>query len=145
MELNPKPIPLRPHHLLCTQSYRGTGYDAAFKEHMDSLTARLRTEEKTEITLVFSTDDLCSHCPNMLGLDLCRTNQKVKALDAKTAECFHLEPKPYIYQEIAEEIRRTATPETLDYICRDCSWYEESSCQELILKKSPGAPTPETV
>ena len=113
-------LKLRPHHLLCTQGYSGKGYDEAFVAHMDQIVHRLRSEEKTPIRLVFSTDELCSCCPNRLGEDLCKSNKKVKAFDAKTAECFHLEEKTYIYQDLIKEIRKTATPEMMDYICSEC-------------------------
>lgn len=125
-------LKLRPHHLLCTQGYSGKGYDEAFVAHMDQIVHRLRSEEKTPIRLVFSTDELCSCCPNRLGEDLCKSNKKVKAFDAKTAECFHLEEKTYIYQDLIKEIRKTATPEMMDYICSECEWYPVSSCKKNI-------------
>lgn len=127
-----KPILLRPHHLLCTQGYSGKGYDAAFVAHMDMIVHRLRTEEKTPIRLVFSTDELCSHCPNKLGEDCCSTNEKVKAFDAKTVECFHLEEKVYIYQDLVKEIQKNATPEMMDYICSQCEWAPISACKKNI-------------
>ncbi|MFR5373229.1 MAG: DUF1284 domain-containing protein [Faecalibacterium prausnitzii] len=42
----------------------------------------------TTIRLTFSTDTLCSCCPNKLGTDLCDTQEKVKRYDAKTVEYF---------------------------------------------------------
>ncbi len=134
-------IRLRPHHLLCTQGYSGVGYDDTFKTRMDEVVHRLRTEEQTPVMLVFSTDDLCSACPNRLGEDLCRTNEKVKALDQKTAECFHLEEKTYIYQNLVRIIRKTITPEVMDYICGDCSWYPVSACREQVLGSGPDQPS----
>ena len=61
---------LRPHHLLCTQGYSGKGYSPEFVKNMDAVVRRLRTEQKTPIELVFSTDDLCSCCPDMLACDI---------------------------------------------------------------------------
>lgn len=127
------PILLRPHHLLCTMAWSGKGYDKAFTEHMDRIVHRLRTEERTPVRLVFCTDELCSACPHLHGPDLCSTNEKVKALDRKTADCFHLEPQTYIYQELICEIRRTAAPELIDHICGDCSWYNVTNCREQVL------------
>ncbi|WP_328223074.1 DUF1284 domain-containing protein [Faecalicatena contorta] len=57
-------ITLRPHHLLCTQSYSGKGYDDTFVENMNRITQKLRTEEQTPVDIVFSTDSLCLCCPN---------------------------------------------------------------------------------
>ena len=57
-------IVLRPHHLLCTQGYSGHGYDDAFVEHMNDVVHQLREVPGTRIHLTFSTDTLCSCCPN---------------------------------------------------------------------------------
>lgn len=123
---------LRPHHLLCTQSYSGKGYDDAFVKNMNQITERLRKEEHTSIDIVFSTDDLCAHCPNMLGPDQCKDNPKVKAYDAKVIEYFHLEEKTYIYQDITKEIRESMTPEMLRDICGNCGWYPVSACRKVL-------------
>ena len=131
-------LKLRPHHLLCTQGYSGKGYDDAFVANMDEVVHRLRTEEKTPVRLVFSTDELCSCCPNKLGEDRCKTNEKVKTFDARTAECFHLEEKTYIYQDLVREIRKTATPEMMDYICGECEWYPISYCKKNVTGTSSG-------
>ena len=79
-------IVLRPHHLLCTQGYSGHGYDDAFVEHMNDVVHQLREVPGTRIHLTFSTDTLCSCCPNKLGEDLCDTQEKVKRYDRKTVE-----------------------------------------------------------
>ena len=88
-------IVLRPHHLLCTQGYSGKGYDNDFVAHMTDVEHQLRDVPGTTIRLTFSTDTLCSCCPNKLGEDLCDTQEKVKRYDAKTVEYFGLEEKEY--------------------------------------------------
>ena len=108
-------IVLRPHHLLCTQGYSGKGYDNDFVAHM-----------------TFSTDTLCSCCPNKLGTDLCDTQEKVKRYDAKTVEYFGLEEKDYVYQDLIRDIDAKATPEILADICRDCCWFPISACCKNI-------------
>lgn len=64
----------------------------------------------TKIQLTFSTDTLCSCCPNKLGTDLCDTQEKVKRYDRKTVEYFGLEEKEYDYQALIREIDAKATP-----------------------------------
>lgn len=126
---------LRPHHLLCTQSYSGKGYDAAFVENMNLLVARLRTEEPVSVEITFSADDLCSSCPNMSDKALCKDNKKVTSYDKKVTEYFHIEEKTYIYQDIAREIRKKMTPEILEDICGDCEWYPISACRKVLCGK----------
>lgn len=123
---------LRPHHLLCTQSYSGKGYSDEFVKNMNLLTEKFRSEECTPVEIVFSTDDLCSCCPHMLGTDLCESNENVKRYDAKVIEYFHLEEKTYIYQDITRRIREEMTPEMLKDICGGCSWYPVSACRRIL-------------
>lgn len=77
---------LRPHHLMCTQGYSGKGYSQNFVDNMDYVTNILRNDKNTLIDLVFSTDDICNSCPNMLGVDLCNTNNKVKTIIVSNQE-----------------------------------------------------------
>lgn len=125
---------LRPHHLLCTQGYGGKGYSEEFVENMDCLTKQLRGDTPVKIRVRFSTDDLCSHCPNKQGENLCSTDEKVQRFDRKTVEYFQLEEKEYIYQDLTEKIQKQITPEMLEDICRGCCWYPISACRERILK-----------
>ena len=57
------PIKLRPHHLLCTQTYSGKGYSSDFVENMDIITSRLRLAPETIVEIVTTTDDICAKCP----------------------------------------------------------------------------------
>ena len=69
---------LRPHHLLCTQSYEGRGYSPQFVENMDKITDVLRKPTPTRICLKRDTDSLCEKCPNKLGENQCRGQDHVK-------------------------------------------------------------------
>lgn len=123
---------LRFHHLLCTQSYHGEGYSAAFVQGMDAITHRLRTQPQAEIELVFGTDDVCTHCPNRLGQNHCTDNQKVNRLDARTAAAFGLQEGRYTYKELLAKIQRNLTEEALQSICGDCCWYESAGCRSFF-------------
>lgn len=126
-------IRLRPHHLMCTQAYSGKGYSANFVTHMDNVVAQLRENQTIEIQLVASTDDLCAHCPNMLGPDQCQENKWVKDRDQKVLDLFHLTEGPCLYHTVTEQIRREMTPERLQALCGDCSWYSVSACRKVLL------------
>lgn len=109
---------LRPHHLLCTQGYSGKGYSSEFVENMNQITRKLRSREPVKVRLTCSTDDLCAKCPNMLGTDLCSTNDKVKRFDRKVMEYFHLEEKEYISGACGKNQGRNDAPDALRYLRR---------------------------
>ena len=124
---------LRPHHLLCTQGYSGKGYGDDFVANMTAITTRLRSDEDVAIDIVFSTDDICSKCPKMLGVDLCEQNEKVKRFDRKVIDYFGIEEKSYIYRDIVRGINAKMTTATMDDICGDCNWYPISAWKKNIL------------
>ena len=126
---------LRPHHLLCTQSYAGKGYSPEFVENMDNITARLRNDPGTIVEIVASTDDICEKCPLMLGADLCKTNEKVKTFDTKVMAYFGVEAKKYIYRDVINEIDGKINAGLLDDICGECDWYAISTCRDVLLKR----------
>lgn len=126
---------LRPHHLLCTQSYEGKGYSNEFVKNMDKVTNVLRNEKDTKIELIFSTDDICSKCPEKIDVDLCKSNEKVKEIDSKVVKYFDLEEKEYNYEDIVKYIKKKMTIEIMDDICSKCQWYNNSNCKNIICSK----------
>ena len=125
---------LRPHHLMCIQSYVGKGYDEDFVKVMDKITYELRNNKEYLINIVFSTDDICVACPNMLDINLCKTNEKVNNIDSKVIKYFNLEEKEYIYKDIVNYIENNITLEIMDDICKECEWYNISECRSIICK-----------
>lgn len=133
------PLPLRPHHLLCTQGYSGKGYSSNFVENMNKVVFYLRNTPDSKIRLVFSTDALCAACPNQLGTDLCTSQEKVKRYDQKVIHYFGLKEGVYSYHSLIQEIDAHMTEAMLEDICDGCSWYPISACREKILngKRNP--------
>ena len=121
---------LRPHHLLCTQGYSGKGYNDSFVQNMTTITDYLRSEENAVVDITFSTDDICTGCPNMLGTDLCKDNEKVKTFDRKVIDYFGIEEKRYNYKDIISKINAQMTEMIMDDICSACSWYPISACKK---------------
>ncbi|SCY29450.1 hypothetical protein SAMN02910370_02003 [Lachnospiraceae bacterium XPB1003] len=131
-EREEEPIVLRPHHLLCTQGYSGNGYSTEFVEHMNEVVERLRYGDD-RIRITFSTDTLCSCCPNKTGEDQCVSQDKVKKFDGKVTEYFGIEEKEYRYREIIKEVDSKMTSDIMDDICGGCSWYPVSACKKNII------------
>ncbi len=68
-------VSLRPHHLLCTLTYVGEGYDRAFVANYDALVVRLQAGE--DILIVDGPDDICR--PLLAGPDQhCRTGSVIQ-------------------------------------------------------------------
>ena len=125
---------LRPHHLMCTQSYAGKGYNENFVKAMDKITYELRNNKDCLVDIVFSTDDICISCPNMIDINLCKTNEKVNNIDTKVIKYFNLKEKEYKYKDIVDYIKNNITPEIMDDICKECEWYNISECKDIICK-----------
>ena len=55
---------LRPHHLLCLQSFVGHGYSEEFVQQMSVVKQQLTDSPDTPVKIVRGADMLCRHCPN---------------------------------------------------------------------------------
>lgn len=64
MNTNSPKLHLRPHHLLCLQTFIGHGYSEEFVQEMTSVKRQLALDPVTPIQLVDGADMLCRHCPN---------------------------------------------------------------------------------
>ena len=123
---------LRPHHLLCTKAFRGKGYSEDFVENMKVIVNNLQNESEVEIT--FSTDDICSHCPNMVLEHKCVTNSKVCSIDNKVIQFLELKEGKYKYKDLQEIMRNRLDDIIIQEICYKCEWYLNSNCKDLILQ-----------
>ena len=81
-------IRLRPHHLLCLQTFVGHGYSPDFTKHMTYVKSLLTADPNTAITLVAGPDDLCGHCPNCV--DGSCTSPKPAVFDHLVGQKLHL-------------------------------------------------------
>ena len=126
-------IKLRPHHLLCTQGYRGKGYSKEFVENMTKIVRSIKNE-KVQVQLIFSEDDICSKCPNLSENNICKSNT-VNMIDNKVIKYFELEEKVYEYESLIRYIKSHITNEIMDDICGNCEWYSISKCKKIMLAK----------
>lgn len=115
---------LRPHHLLCIQKFTGHGYDEAFTAHMTKLTAALKQEPETPVTLVRGCDALCARCPNNEE-GACNSLEKVARMDeAALAACSlsYGDTAPWSRLAAAARERIFQTAE-FHRVCAACQWY----------------------
>ena len=134
-------IRLRPHHLLCTQTYSGKGYSDKFVANMDSVTERLRNESDIKVEIVFSTDNVCDSCPFKVREGVCQSDAKVLGYDEGVIKALGLKEGIYSYQELISRLNDYLLSHIenggLNSICADCEWYEicNNSVYKLSLQK----------
>lgn len=119
---------LRPHHLLCLQTFVGHGYSEEFVVRMTYVKNQLAGDPATPIMLVTGADDLCAHCPNCVE-GKC-TSEKPALFDRLVAE-------KLIQMQDAGNLDHTAqmqlagipeglhiSPDLIEQCCPDCQWKE---------------------
>ena len=114
-------IRLRPHHLLCLQTFVGHGYSEEFVQHMTLVKKQLDTDPRTPIALVSGADDLCCHCPNCAGGQC--TSEKPALFDRLTASrlACHAAPGTHgLIFGIPEELHIKEA--LLAACCPGCEW-----------------------
>ena len=61
---------LRPHHLLCLQSFVGHGYSEEFVQQMSVVKQQLTDSPDTPVKIVQGADMLCLHCPTICSASI---------------------------------------------------------------------------
>ena len=126
---------LRPHHLLCLQTFVGRGYSEEFVEHMTLVKRQLTANPLTLITLVSGTDDLCSHCPNCVDGQC--TSEKPALFDKLVEEKLAVlsrcqEPVP-VLDGIPNDLR--ITEDLIAACCPECEW--KNLCLTTLSRRAP--------
>lgn len=124
-------ITLRPHHILCIQNYKGEGYSFEFTKNMDKIVENLKSNSMQEIKITFSTDDVCSKCPNKQGEDLCISNYKVKFIDNKVIKYLDLKEEVYRYEYLINLLKEAINRNSFKDICGQCEWYKKGICKDI--------------
>lgn len=124
---------LRPHHLLCTLGYQGLGYSKNFVENMNYIVNELNQNNNLIISLKIYTDDICKYCPKMLEENNCIENDSVLLYDKKVLEEFSLEQKNYLYKDLLKILKEKSNEKKLNYICGDCSWFNDCLVRKNLL------------
>ncbi|MDR2830345.1 MAG: DUF1284 domain-containing protein [Methanobrevibacter sp.] len=138
-----KPIKLRAHHLLCLQGYRGQGYDENFKINLENIIYHLKINPN--VIVLKSSDDICSHCPNLKDDKCClnlgkydnnlrkekieNSNKEIIEMDSAVIKKIGMiENKLYniddLYVNINNSLERI---DGLKDICGSCIWIKECS------------------
>ena len=117
-------IRLRPHHLLCLQTYAGKGYTPAFTANYDLIAARLSSGEDIEI--VEGPDDICTpllnepdpHC----WRDSVTQRDQQAAADLQPLLTANTGTKLTLTAALLEKMRKSFREGTLRPTCTGCEW-----------------------
>lgn len=115
---------LRPHHLLCTEFFKGYGYSDDFTENMSAVIAELNAADPT-VRLSTDTDIICRKCPrNNNGR--CDTYEKVRGYDLAVLELLGLcEGDTALWSELKKTAQeKIISAEKLPAVCGDCQWFD---------------------
>ena len=120
-------IHLRPHHLLCLQTFIGHGYSEEFIIQMKYVQKLIRQESGATIRLVTGVDDLCRHCPNCVA-GAC-TSDKPALFDRLTLEKLSLTQDPLIQLHGIPQVLQISES-ILHECCPGCEW--KKLCRTVI-------------
>jgi len=137
---NMREVRLRHHHLLCTRTFGGRGYDYRFVANMEEVVSSLRSPQDLVVRLGASCDDICSRCPNAVR-GLCRDHGSVLEKDRSAALFLSLPdegtfPAGPLMQMVEERLRAL---DDIRLVCGECEWAE--LCNEW-LRTNAGARRP---
>ncbi len=127
-------IELRPHHILCFQSYIGKGYSSDFTDNMDYIVSKLRKNPKEKLRLVDGLDHICGPCPKNMGVK-CEDQEKVLHIDSQVMENLGLDFGVYSYEYLVDTLYRKLSKTKFDKICSTCQWYKQGMCKNILRKK----------
>ena len=124
---------LRPHHLLCLQTFTGHGYSEEFVRHMTLVRDQLIREPLTPVELVSGVDDLCAHCPN--NVDGQCTSDNPALFDSKVSRKLYssglISPDAVSKDPPGKQPVLTGIPDALEIsssvleeCCPGCEWKE---------------------
>lgn len=116
-------ICLRPHHLMCIQSYIGKGYSEEFVKNMDVVVGSLIENVDQTIRLVEGNDHICNHCPHNIHGVKCESDDKVITMDKKVLKYLEITPGEYTYSYLLNRLKEKLNEEAFKDICGDCEWY----------------------
>lgn len=114
---------LRPHHLLCTEFFKGYGYSNEFSVNMSDVISMLNADDPA-VMLTAGTDIICRGCPHNKD-GICDSREKARRYDIAVLELLGVhEGGTATWSEMKRSAReRIIAAEKLYQICGDCQWF----------------------
>jgi len=121
----------RVHHIMCTNLYRGMGYDGDFAKNMTKIVRELRNNPDKKLYLVNDPDCICERCPNLKDGKFCTNgDNNVRTKDTLLADALDLEiGEIYTYRELMAIAKVKLTRDVFENSCKNCNWYKQGACR----------------
>ena len=127
---NDNMICFRPHHFMCTLSFRGKGYSLGFVKNYKKIVAKLNSNEDTIIEVAEYMDNICALCPNKLDDTICKIQDKILRLDKNHAEILDIKPGDRLsWKEAKQRIKAKMSIQKFDNACNGCQWKSYGLCE----------------
>lgn len=142
LQANMKEVRLRHHHLLCTRTFGGRGYDYRFVANMEEVVSILHSPDQLMIHLGIGCDDICLQCPNAVQ-GMCKDHESVVEKDRSTALFLSLPdegsfPAGPLLEMVEERLRAL---DDIRLVCGECEWAE--LCNEWLRNNREGDVEPD--
>lgn len=93
-------ICIRPHHILCFQTYIGKGYSKDFVDNMNKIVGSLRKNSEQLVRLVKGTEHICNKCPNNIDGVHCESDDLVNKMDKLVLDYLGIDYGIFKYSEL---------------------------------------------
>ncbi|NRB10414.1 MAG: DUF1284 domain-containing protein [Rickettsiaceae bacterium] len=123
----------RPHHFMCTLSFKGKGYSLGFVRNYKKIHKQLCENEDTIIEVAEYMDDICHACPHKLDEVVCKSQEKILKLDKAHREILQLKDKENLtWRKAKERIKQHMTIEKFHQACDGCEWKKFGVCEKEL-------------
>jgi uncharacterized protein len=134
--VDPPPVRLRAHNLLCLQGFRGLGYSEAFVARMRAVHADLAANPERGVEVLAAPDTLCAACPHLReGCTLGGPDHEahMRAQDEAVLSALALEAGAVVpWREILARIGARVGGADLPRLCTTCPWLPLGWCAQGI-------------
>jgi hypothetical protein len=114
---------------MCTLSFQGKGYSAAFVNNYQQIVNALT--DSTQIEVVHYTDDICSPCPHKRESN-CVKQEKIALLDEQHQKALNLTQNTLSWKDAKNLIKQNMTLEKFHHMCSPCEWKKYGMCEQAL-------------
>ncbi len=125
----------RPHHFMCTMSFKGLGYSPEFVENYWQVVEQVHADMDAPIMVTYTDDNICSKCPHLLSSGLCESQHKIEQIDQQHGEVLGLKQgKVLSWNEALIRIKQNMSLANFHRVCAKCQWKSLGICEAALVQ-----------